>query len=387
MRIAILVCVTAALVTLPMGASADFYLHRSINLSEAFGSGQAAGTSAYSLAYDGTSAYIGGYNASSDPGTVGIVKVDGLPLGQALATTLLPGSVISANGLEGYNSVVVGDAGGAAALFGGKDGANAGGTLIVSLDPATGVLNAGFGTAGVLNNPGGRTRIHGGIAFDPGFGGAGAGVSHMEFGQGRRQLVDAATGAEVYGITGDAAPGFVVFLESSSYRDHIFDPATGDMYLRRQNDVQRSIRSGENSVSSSITVADLTNANAIVGQNVGFIAAGAGAGAKDIVIFNDRQATTPGQAFFDQVFMVGTDGTAVDTQLLGPNGELLTLIEDGNGLYDFAFSSATGTLLISDFYNNQLYVFESSPVPEPSSLLALAAGMGGLYGFIRRRKD
>ncbi len=381
-RIAVLsVTVLAAALALTGAAGADFYLNNTIDLSPAFGQGSALGTNALSVAFDGTNAYLGGYLQSNTAGTIGVAKVSGILLGETPVFSPLAGSVISASALEGYNSLALG----AGALFAGKDGANGGGTKIVKVDPATGNPDGAFGASGILDNPGGRTRMHGGMSFDPGFAGEGSGVSHLEFNQGRRQLVDAATGAEIYGISGDPSPGFIVFLESSSYRGHTFDPATGDIYIRRQNDVQRSIRTGANSVTGTATIVDLVNAATIVGQNVGFIAAGTGAGASNLIIFNSRTATEAPQPFTDSVMLRNSDGTAAAAQLLDAFGAPLA-IADGNGLYAFAYSGISDTLLIADYYNNALYVFTNEPVPEPSSLMALSAALIGATGACWRRR-
>lgn len=379
------ICIVVLACLVSSCAYGDYYLQKTVDLSSIFCASSELGTSPYSVAYDGVSAYVGGYLEGTAPGTIGVAKVGGLGYGEAATFAALAGTVIASNSLEGYNAIAIGSAGGAATLYAGKDGANSGGTKIISVDAATGNLVSTFGTGGVLTNPGGRTRIHGGIDIDPGYGGEGYGLSHLEFGQGRRQLVDAATGAEIYGVTGDPAPGFVVFLDSSSFRGHAYNPATGDLYIRVQNDVQRHLRSGVNSVTGSGKIVDLVNAPYIVGQNIEFIGGGLGSGGSELIIFNDRTATEAGQPFLTRVILRTPTGAATPVQLLTGQGGILTL-QDGNGLYDFAYFGATDTLLVTDFFNKSLYVFGNGMVPEPSSLLVLTGALLGSAGMLVRRR-
>jgi len=383
-----LLVVVLALVCFAGAASADFYLQKTIDLSAFFTEGSDLGSVPMSVAYDGVSAYVGGYNDASTAGKVGVLRIDGLAPSASATYTPLAGSVLDVNGLEGYNSLAIGPSGGAPALFAGKDGANAGGSKIVAVNPASGALVSAFGAGGVVTNPGSRTRMHGGIAYDPGFAGAGSGVSHLESGQGRRQLTDATTGAEIYGVSGGAyTPGFVLFISTigSVYRGHTYDPATGDLYVRVKNNVQRSVRSGANSVSGNSVIVDLTDADTIVGQNIGFISGGAPTDGADLIIFNDRTSVAAGQPFLTQVKLAASTGDGTEVQLLDGFGGMLAL-PDGNGLYSFAYSPMDNGLVISDFANNQLYVFGPSMVPEPSALAALAAGVLSLAGAMRRRR-
>ena len=168
-----LLVVVLALVCFAGAASADFYLQKTIDLSAFFTEGSDLGSVPMSVAYDGVSAYVGGYNDASTAGKVGVLRIDGLAPSASATYTPLAGSVLDVNGLEGYNSLAIGPSGGAPALFAGKDGANAGGSKIVAVNPASGALVSAFGAGGVVTNPGSRTRMHRGIAYDPGFASAG----------------------------------------------------------------------------------------------------------------------------------------------------------------------------------------------------------------------
>ncbi len=101
-------------------AGADFYLNNTIDLSPAFGQGSALGTNALSVAFDGTSAYLGGYLQSNTAGTIGVAKVGGIMLGETPTFTPLVGSVISRARSKGTTPLPR-----RRSVVAGKDGANA----------------------------------------------------------------------------------------------------------------------------------------------------------------------------------------------------------------------------------------------------------------------
>ncbi len=111
-------------------------------------------------------------------------------------------------------------------------------------------------TAAGLTSRGGA-----GVNFDPGFNGSSAsqGVAWTTFGSGRRALQDAADGTTTYGLSADplgfqwlpdAAPG------GNIARDLAFDPDTGDVYVRRNNDIDAADRSGDNDTTNRRTIVD-----------------------------------------------------------------------------------------------------------------------------------
>jgi hypothetical protein len=215
------------------------------------------------------------------------------------------------------------------------------------------------------------SRAGSGVAFDPGFNGAGAGqgVAWTNFGQGRRALLNEGTGAEVHGFTGSASPGFIWVPtlpvgNTNTARDMDFDPDTGDAYVRRSNDVDKAIRSGNNASSSQSIIVDAIDAPFILGQKLEFLSNTVDG---DLIIYNDRPSNAAGAQFTDAVKVIDKNGAAQTATYNLISG---TPIAAGVSLYDFDFDPVSQTLAVMDFANRNVHLFKVGPVtPPPSGVL------------------
>ncbi|MBI4582282.1 MAG: hypothetical protein HY718_21490 [Planctomycetes bacterium] len=377
---------------------ADFYLEQSINMNADFGP---AGNNPYCLAYDGTYAYVGGYNASGQNRDVGILKINIFnPTDKSVLTNSLQNVRNGRyyHGLAYYNGVLY-------ALMDRPDDTTDN-TNIRAINVSTGelldtfdgddTLNPGNG---IVNKPTGLTLpAIGGLAIDPGFGGSGGGVAFFALGSGRRLAVDPVTGTTVYSMGTGMITSDPTFADQSAWRDVWFD-TNGDVYQRRSNQVQRSIRNGPNSLSGRQHLTDELNtdgtpragpgdgkpvavrlAAATVGQQIALIKAGGGAGSGDLIIFNDRADTTlvpPPLVFANVIKITLADGTLPSpaVQLLRQDGALLDPLTDvpaGSGVYDFHYEQSQDLLLVLDFSSRNLLVF-SGTAPTPGAC-CLATG-------------
>jgi hypothetical protein len=80
-------CGSVAALSAPAIAQVTLQKSNSISLSADFAAGSAYGTNPLSIAFNGTSAFVGGFNPSGGSTTVGVVRVDGIGTG---TTTINP---------------------------------------------------------------------------------------------------------------------------------------------------------------------------------------------------------------------------------------------------------------------------------------------------------
>jgi hypothetical protein len=287
------------------------------------------GTNPSAIAWDGTNMMVAGWTLSGVSPRVAIVRVS-TPL-TAPSFGVAFGAVNAPAANRGYSGVVTDangrigaayDAGGA--VFGGISFFSPSGVPLWTL-PARGSS---------------------GVDLDPGFSGVDAGLSYLEIGSPRRRLVNPSNGLVTYTGTTGMSLSPVGFL-STSWRDHAYDPATGDLYTRSSNDVFRHVRTGGNAVTNSVLV-NATDATAIVGQNIEFLDTAQGG----FVIYNDRTSTAADQLFTNAVKVVRTDGQATTFNLAGVD------IASGTGWYDFAWDATTARLAILDCTNRLVHVLE-----------------------------
>lgn len=305
------------------------------------------GTNVSAIAWNGTDLFAAGFNGAAAAGT-GVARLSGgsFQLMQFIAGT--PG----ARGFSGLD--ISGNRLSAAYDDGAAD---AQGLQLFDTD-SNSVLWA-------KNIRGGS-----GTAFDPGFGGNGAGVAWTTFGSGRRALQDTESGADIY----TTANGMIINPGTSTFWRDMDFAANGNMVARVANDVTLFNRTGENAGSASYLVNNGANGAFIAGQNVAFVDNSAFG---DFVIWNNRTGNGLGQSAANVLRVTDLNGNSLTLSLDLIGGGTLA---DGNGWYDFSWDAASGTLAVLDFANRNVHIF-AVPAPGAAGLLGLA----GLMAARRRR--
>jgi hypothetical protein len=322
------------------------------------------GNNPSALAWDGTNAWIGGYNQSGSAAPTAIIQISNVLTNPTFGT---PFGTFTTNNLRGITSLAVQGNLLAASL---DNGAGSGDSVRI-FNASTGTLNWRIGTSA-----GDNSRRGNGVAFDPGFNGAdaGSGVAYLSIGSGRRHLLDSSAGTYKFGQNA----GMIINLNpvSTTWRDLAFDPDTGDLYARESNRLAKARRTGDNSVAGASTLlGSLPQASAVDNQNLAFVDS---LSVGNFLLLNDRSTPSAGQSFFNVVKAISTSGAPVALNF----GSFAPAL--GNGAYDFAWHADSYTLAISDFANRRLYVFAA--VPEPGSILLLFAGLGSSAAFLLRRR-
>lgn len=322
------------------------------------GNAQYVGTNVSGIAWNGTDLWVGGYNGGAANLNTGIAKYDGTSntwgasFGN-LATANSRG--ITGLALKGNN------------LAAGWDNGAGSANSARAFNATTGAQSWAIGGG----TPDATRRGMGGVAFDPGFNGAGTniGVSYLAPGSGRRHLLDANTGSY---INGQNAGGIINFAAASTtWRAHAFDPVTGDLYTRESNRVGKAVRTGDNTFATQTVIVANTTSSTVDNENLAFVNSTAYG---NFLIFNDRSIASSGQLASNVIKASDLSGN-LHTLNFGAFSFL-----SGNGAYSFSFDAASQTLAVSDFANRQVYIF-AVPTPGTAALL----GLGGLLAARRRR--
>ncbi len=165
-----------------------------------------------------------------------------------------------------------------------------------------------------------------------------------------------------------SGPALIQPDTSTLWRDLDIDPNTGDMAARAANILILGTRGADGLISSSVTVGT-DNAPFVSGQNVAILH---GLMDGDMVVYNDRALTSGGQAFGDVVKFVDKSGNAMSVDIVDSAGDAVSF-PAGVGYYDFAWDEASQTLLILDFAARDVYVLQpfmgtSCPCDSPANL-------------------
>jgi hypothetical protein len=231
-----------------------------------------------------------------------------------------------------------------------------------------------------------------GTSIDPGFGGvstpSSGNLGIALLGSGRRQLLNASTGAVIYsggggnaGFIFNNAPTGASTPPGSNHRDLAFDTDTGDVYARVANSIVRQLRTGENSGANASGVSIFEN----YGSGGQTVAANTN---QQNIAFGYVNTNNIGKAlFFNDRPVNGAGTVASAVKAINPNGGSLTIdwgsfnASSSTSAFDFSFDQATNTLAISDFSNSRVYIFQVVPTPGAAALI----GVGGLVALRRRR--
>ena len=343
------------------------------------------GSNPVAVGWNGSKLFVAGLNASGTTATTSIIEITNAANASGFVTPTYSSRFgsISAPNLRGYTGLAM-----------------SGNQLAASFDPGSNtpsgyqMFNAtdnslvwNLTASGTTTGNIGTTRGYAGPAFDPGFQGnaaQGGGLAWVTQGQGRRFLNDAATGASIYTTTANvpagAQQGMIINTNpiTTNWRDIAFDPATGDMYTRTNNQVTRTNRTGANSTISltgtagqSSIIVPLGTSNE-VGTNVGFVngvlSSDFNPFVGDLLIFNNRASGALGQSWTDAIQLSTTLGDPIT-----PVWTFLQAPSTGVSLYDFAWDSSSQTLAVLDYSNRNVSIF-STAVPEPSTWAMLATG-------------
>ena len=302
------------------------------------------GTNPSAVAWNGSRLWISGFRNVGTAGAVAVVEVL-----NPLSGTPGYGTVF---GLEAANPALRG--------YSGLD--IQGNSLVAAYDSGAthpnGITSWDVSSSGTATLQWAQSaRGSSGVSFDPGFGGVDLGTGWTSFNVARRALNASATGTVLY----STSTGFVFQATGTTgtlWRDTEFDPDTGDIYLRKENDVVRAPRTGGNASPGGTLIVSLpenATAGLTAGQNIAYINSPYG----DRLIFNDRPDGSNTQDFFARVMVSTPTG-----QMHTVNWGSFTPVGLSTAWFDFSWDAPSGTLAVLDFGNRAVYFFRLEPPTE-----------------------
>ena len=381
-------CAVAALLTAVAANAAQTPLVHvsSIDLSSQFNSTTGYGQNPLSIAFDGTNAYVGGYNSTAAAANIGVVKVSTI-FGGTAGFAPLPNTQFSSPATRGLDALAY--EGGTGSLIMAHDGGTAATSFISR-------RNASDGSSvwSMANPQGARPWA---MAVDPLGDNGSAGVGFLVSGSGRRRLLSLATGANIF----DGTNGGIINtspLTSTNWRALEFDDL-GNVVVGNQDGYGYGVRNTNNQWKTLAGVLNLTTRSVLknvatnnVGQGI-VVLEDVGS---DLLAMSGRAMTT----FTDSLGGVTTvadtkvhirklDGSVTDLTQIVLNGD-----EDGIGaawagnIKNLAFGvdgRGRPVLVVVDYVGRRLDVY----VPEPATLglLGVSALLALVRGPARSRKE
>ena len=361
------------------------------------------GSNPVAIGWNGSSMYVAGLNSSGSATNTSLIQItNASTAARGLITPTYSGTfgTLSTIASRGYTGLSLKGSSLAASWDNGTNSPN--GIQMFNAATNTRTWNlTNNGTSTTANI--GTTRGMAGPDFDPGYvvsgtSQGGSGLGWLTQGQGRRFLNNQTSGTAIYTTTlnnpSGAEQGMVINIAptSTTWRDMAFDPNSGNLYTRVNNQVARTNRTGANTDLSpsgtaglSDVIVALTAANN-VGTNLGYldsVAAGTvNTYTGDILVYNDRASNASGQAWTSAIRFATTSGSAVSATWDFING---AAPGTGNALYDFQWDSASQTLAVVDFTNRTASIF-STAVPEPTTTAVAGMCTVGLASLILRAR-
>ena len=365
------------------------------------------GSNPVAVGWNGSSMYVAGLNSSGSAANTSLIQITNASTsarGLITPTYSSTFGTLSAGASRGYTGLSLKGNSLAASWDNGSNSPN--GIQMFSASTNTRTWNLTNNGTSTTSNIG-TTRGMSGPDFDPGYvvsgtSQGGSGLGWVTQGQGRRFLNDTTSGTAIYTPTANnptgAQQGMIINISpvSTTWRDFAFDPNSGNLYTRVNNQVTRTNRTGANTdqapsgpAGQSDVIVALTGANN-VGTNLGYldsVAAGTvNTYTGDILVFNDRASNASAQAWTSAILFATTSGSAVPATWDFING---SAPGTGNALYDFQWDSASQTLAVVDYTNRTASIF-STAVPEPTTTAVAGMCTVGLASLIlrgRRRSE
>lgn len=373
-------CVTLALLAsagLTAAASAQIKLIQLANIDVSgavtVGDANRIGTNVSTVAWNGSQLFIGGLNGSGASLTTGLREV----VNPLSAPTLGPlFGARATNSTRGHTSLSI-----------------RGNELYAAWDNGAAALG-GVSRWDTTSTGAAQWQANirgGGTDFDPLFNvsaGASGNIGMALLGSGRRQLLNAASGAVIYS-GGGANAGFIFnnapigasVPPGSNHRDIAFNSTNGDTFARVANSIVRQTRTGENTA--------INNSGTSIFENygVGGQAAAANVNMQNIAFGYVNTDGILGTLFFNDRPASASASIQTAVKAVSPSGAPVSIdwgsfnVTSATSAFDFSWDQATNTLAISDFSNSRVYIFSVVPTPASAGLL----GLGGLVALRRRR--
>jgi hypothetical protein len=347
-----------------------------------------------SIAFDGTNAYVGGYNSGAVLGSsnqVGIVKIQNVTTAAAPVLQGLSSTVFTANSFRGINDMGFDPVSGA--LYAAYDSGSSITSSITKYDTSGNQLLQAL-------SPDNQRPFS--LAIDP-VGDSGLPiVAFLAQGSGRRLGLRTGDLSLLYTISGESNPGAIINGSptniGTAWRAMAFDSAgnivlgedSGVLYGVRNNANQFKTTAGTLNVAGNV-VRKIADDNTVKTNNVGLgvgILKGFGAGGADLIALQQRTNNVGGIGSFTDLTGGTTTFNETQVQVRNLNGTTTGLTqttlngdEDGvggvyaGGIKNFAFANdASGrpTLVVVGFDQRRLDVYSLEPT--------WSAAGGGTWG-------